>query len=345
LKYFRAFNLYGSIPVLEKEFERRRRLPFWDEGQVLAAGELIVEIMRPSMDMPLDTTGRFVGPFPSGAPAIFADASARIGKRTGFVGSLGQDGFGRLLLRRFTNDGIDHKLIASIKGRSTGCAFVAYDRDGGRNFIFHIAGTASDRLPSISQAVKYARSFRHLHLMGCSLSISRAIREVCMAMAETIKESGGSVSLDPNLRPELLSAGECRNILLPVVRLADVVLPSGNEAGLLVHEPDIDTACLRLIELGVKIVALKKGESGCRVFTSESSFDVPGFKVNAIDPTGAGDCFDAGFISGYLDNLPLYETARLANAMGALAASRLGPMEGAFSLTKVMNFIKKQRRD
>ncbi|MDD5399329.1 MAG: PfkB family carbohydrate kinase, partial [Dehalococcoidia bacterium] len=105
------------------------------------------------------------------------------------------------------------------------------------------------------------------------------------------------------------------------------------------------TACLRLIEWGAKIVVLKQGDSGCRVFTRKSTFDVPGFKVNAIDPTGAGDCFDAGFISGYLDNLPLYETARLANAMGALAASRLGPMEGTFSLKEVMNFIKKQRRD
>ncbi|MBN1691294.1 MAG: class II D-tagatose-bisphosphate aldolase, non-catalytic subunit [Dehalococcoidia bacterium] len=344
LKYCRAFNLYDTIPALEKEFNRRSRLPFWDEGQVLTAGELIVEIMRPSVDMPLDKTGRFTGPFPSGAPAIFANASARVGKRTGFVGSLGQDGFGRLLLRRFTNDEVDIKLIASVKGRPTGCAFVAYDWDGGRNFIFHIAGTASDRLPSITRAVKYAQSFRHLHLMGCSLSISRSIRDVCMAMAEAVKQAGGSVSLDPNLRPELLSAEECRNILLPVVRLADIVLPSGNEAGLLVHEQDTDTACRRLIESGVKIVVLKKGDSGCRVFTSESSFDVPGFNVNAVDPTGAGDCFDAGFISGYLDHLPLYETARLANAMGALAASRMGPMEGTFSLPEVLSFIKSQSK-
>jgi sugar/nucleoside kinase (ribokinase family) len=97
-----------------------------------------------------------------------------------------------------------------------------------------------------------------------------------------------------------------------------------------------------LIESGVKIVVLKKGDSGCRVYTRESSFDVPGFQVNAVDPTGAGDCFDAGFISGYLDNLPLYEAARLANAMGALAASRSGPMEGTFNLKEIMKFMKSQ---
>ena len=341
-KYCRAFNLYGTVPILETEFARRRKLPFWDEGQVLTAGEMIVELMRPAAGQPLDTSGEFKGPYASGAPAIFADASARIGKRTGFVGSTGRDGFGQLLRNRFILDGIDSRMVATIKRKSTGCAFVAYDKGGGRNFIFHIAGTASDRLPHPSAAVRYAESFRHLHLMGCSLAISRSMRETCIAMAQAVKKAGGSVSLDPNLRPELLSAEECRKILLPVVRLSDIVLPSGGEASLLVHEPDSDKACIRLLEMGVKVVVLKLGDSGCRVFTRETTTDVPGYKIRAIDPTGAGDCFDAGFVSGYLDNLPLGDAARLANAMGALAASRMGPMEGTFSLKEVMDFMKRR---
>jgi len=341
LKYCRAFNLYGTVPILEAEFERRRKLPFWGEGQVLAAGEMIVELMRPAAGQPLDVTGEFKGPYASGAPANFASASARIGKRTGFAGSTGQDGFGRLLRDRFNRDGIDSTVIASVKGKTTGCAFVSYDKDGGRKFIFHIAGTASDRLPPPARAIRYAESFRHLHLMGCSLAISRSMRETCIAMAQAVKKAGGSVSLDPNLRPELLSAEECRDILVPVVRLADIVLPSGGEAGLLLHEPDSDKACLGLLEMGVKIVVLKLGDRGCRVFSAGETMDVPGFKVKAVDPTGAGDCFDAGFVSGYLDNLPLYEAARLANAMGALAASLMGPMEGTFSLKEVTAFIKR----
>jgi len=341
LKYCRAFNLYGTVPILEAEFERRRKLPFWGEGQVLAAGEMIVELMRPAAGQPLDVTGEFKGPYASGAPANFASASARIGKRTGFAGSTGQDGFGRLLRDRFNRDGIDSTVIASVKGKTTGCAFVSYDKDGSRKFIFHIAGTASDRLPPPARAIRYAESFRHLHLMGCSLAISRSMRETCIAMAQAVKKAGGSVSLDPNLRPELLSAEECRDILVPVVRLADIVLPSGGEAGLLLHEPDSDKACLGLLEMGVKIVVLKLGDRGCRVFSAGETMDVPGFKVKAVDPTGAGDCFDAGFVSGYLDNLPLYEAARLANAMGALAASRMGPMEGTFSLKEVTAFIKR----
>ena len=342
LKYCRAFNLYGTVPILEAEFARRRKLPFWGEGQVLAAGEMIVELMRPAAGQPLNISGEFKGPFASGAPANFASASARIGKHTGFVGSTGQDGFGQLLRDRFKKDGIDSKLIVSVNRKTTGCAFVAYDKDGGRKFIFHIAGTGSDRLPAPSQAAHYAGAFRHLHLMGCSLAISRSMRETCIAMARAVKKAGGSISLDPNLRPELLSDEECRGILLPVVRLSDIVLPSGGEAGLLAHEPDSDKACLRLLEMGVKVVVLKLGESGCRVFSADGVIDVPGFKVRTVDPTGAGDCFDAGFVSSYIDNLTLYESARIANAMGALAASRMGPMEGTFNLKEVMAFIKRQ---
>ena len=342
LKYCRAFNLYGTVPVLEAEFARRRKLPFWGEGQVLAAGEMIVELMRPAVGQPLDVTGEFKGPYASGAPAIFAAASAGIGKRTGFVGSTGRDGFGQLLRDRFSHDGIDGRLIMTISNKSTGCAFVAYDKDGGRKFIFHIAGTASDRLPPPARAVRYAESFRHLHLMGCSLAISRSMRDTCIAMAQAVKKAGGSISLDPNLRPELLSDDECRSILLPVVRLSDIVLPSGEEASLLAHEPHSDKACLRLLEMGVKVVVLKLGENGCRLFTRGTTINVPGFRVKAVDPTGAGDCFDAGFISGYIDNLALEDAARLANAMGALAASRMGPMERTFGLKEVMAFIKRQ---
>jgi sugar/nucleoside kinase (ribokinase family) len=298
-----------------------------------------VEIMRPGVDQPLNQQGRFAGPFPSGAPAIFADAAARIGKRTGFIGSAGDDDFGDLLLARFARDGLDSSLIPRVKHRSTGCAFVSYEESGARKFIFHIAGTGSDRLPSPASAARYAESFRHVHLMGCSLAVSRAMRETCYVVAEAIKRAGGSVSLDPNLRPELLSADECRDILMPVVRLSDIILPSGSEASLLVSEPDTDKACRGLLDMGVKIVVLKLGKDGCRVYTQEAVFDVPGFSVQAVDPTGAGDCFDAGFVSGCLDNLPLIDTARLANAMGALATSRLGPMEGTFSLKEVLAFM------
>jgi len=122
--------------------------------------------------------------------------------------------------------------------------------------------------------------------------------------------------------------------------MADIILPSGDEARLLTGDLETDTACRRLIEMGVQVVVLKLGERGCRVYSHDGVFDVPGFAVEAVDPTGAGDCFDAGFISGYLDGMSLVDAAKLANAMGALGVSRKGPMEGTFRWEKVESFMR-----
>lgn len=342
LKYFRAFNLVGSADELEKEFARRNNLPFWGEGNILNAGELIVEIMRPQVDQPLNEPGEFRGPFPSGAPAICCDAAAKYGMKTGFVGAVGCDEFGELILRRFEADGIDTGKIAQVDNLATGCAFVAYFGDGSRKFIFHIGDSASGKVAQSEDLIEYASAFRHCHLMGCSLSVNDAMRSTCVALAEKVKSEGGSVSLDPNLRPEILGIEKCREILAPVISLADIVLPSGDEAELLTGLEDEDKACRHLIQQGVRIVVLKRGANGCRVYSGNETLDVPGFEIDAIDPTGAGDCFDAGFVIGYLKGFSLEEAARLANAMGALGASRLGPMEGTFDAATVNRLMVQQ---
>jgi sugar/nucleoside kinase (ribokinase family) len=100
-----------------------------------------------------------------------------------------------------------------------------------------------------------------------------------------------------------------------------------------------DAACRALLDLGPQVVALKRGAEGCAVYTKDGRTDVPAYRVDAVDPTGAGDCFDAGFVVGLLEGLPLEEVGRLANAAGALGATRKGPMEGAFPRDVVERFM------
>ena len=76
---------------------------------------------------------------------------------------------------------------------------------------------------------------------------------------------------------------------------------------------------------------LKRGKQGCTVYTRDGSIDVPAYVVDEVDPTGAGDCFDAGFLCGLLEGEPLEECARMAAAAGALNAAAFGPMEGDIS--------------
>ena len=100
--------------------------------RVIALGELLVEVMRTGLDQPLSQPAEFVGPFPSGAPAIFVDAVARLGMQAGFIGVVGADAFGDCVLGRLRDDGVDTTHCRTAPGYTTGIAFVSYRSDGSR---------------------------------------------------------------------------------------------------------------------------------------------------------------------------------------------------------------------
>ncbi len=297
-------------------------------SEIITIGEMIVEIMRKRVDSPLDRPDDFVGPFPSGAPAIFADQAARLGHSVALIGAVGEDDFGKCLLERFAADGVDTKYVTQVSGLATGVAFVTYFSDGSRQFIFHIGNSAAGQLPQPQEEIFTGAKW--LHICGSTLSASEAMRQACYRACELAAEAGAHISFDPNLRPELLGGEEAlRAICAPVLAAAALVLPSSTEAELLTGVPGIEAACQTLLDGGVEIVALKRGADGCTIFTESQTISVPGYEVEVVDPTGAGDCFDAGFVVGLTEGLDLEEVGRLANACGALATTRQGPMEGA----------------
>jgi len=308
------------------------------QPEVIAIGELLVEIMRKRVDSSLDRPDDFVGPFPSGAPAIFADQVARLGHSVAFVGAVGQDDFGKCLLDRFAADGVDTSRVTKIAGIATGVAFVTYFSDGSRQFIFHIGNAAAGQIapPDVSLFT----DAHWLHICGSSLSAGEEMREACYEAAGLAVEAGCQVAFDPNLRPELLGGEEAlRQICAPILDVATLVLPSGEEAQILTGTSDPKAACQALLEGGAQYVGLKRGAEGCTIFTADNVVPVAGFPVEAVDPTGAGDCFDAGFVVGLIEQLPLDEVGRLANACGALGTTVQGPMEGAAQRRDVDGFI------
>lgn len=294
--------------------------------EVIALGEALVEMMRPARGVALDEPGVFEGPFPSGAPAIFADACARLGLSTGFAGTVGDDAFGRLLRERLGRDGVDVRYLEVAAGHTTGTAFVAYRPDGSRDFVYHLAHAASGLTPTIDPA--YLRGARLIHITGSTLAANPAWRALCLGSARAARENGAHVSFDPNLRPELLGGAGVDAIYGPILDLADVVLPSGPELAMLTGIDDPQRGASSLIGRGVGMVVLKRGAAGCTLFTGAGMREIGTQAREEVDPTGAGDAFAAGVAYGLLRGLPLEAMLRLANAVGGLAVTRLGPMEG-----------------
>ena len=132
------------------------------------------------------------------------------------------------------------------------------------------------------------------------------------------------------------------NALEPFLAAADLLLPTVDEAHAITGEKRDDRAVKALGTKANAVVVLKKGSSGCSIYQAGGRLDVPGFAVDEIDPTGAGDCFSAGFIAGLDAGWTLEKIGRYANASGALAVTKMGPMEGAATSDQVDGLIGKQ---
>lgn len=307
--------------------------------EIITLGEVLVEIMRPAAGQPLDRPGEFRGPFPSGAPAIFAVAAARLGLDTGFIGAVGADAFGRLMRACFTAEGVDAAPLQTPPGHATGAAFVAYDESGGREFVFHIRHAAAGQLAADQIPAAYFENVKWLHLSGSTLALNQNSRAACQRALELTQAASGKISLDPNLRPELMPPDEFQAVLAPFLAAADLLLPTESEALRLTGESDPARAIQKLARKPGAIAALKRGPQGCAIFAGETRLDIPGFAVDEVDPTGAGDCFSAAFIAGLQAGWPLEQVGRFANAAGALAVTRLGPMEGAPTFPQIKKFL------
>lgn len=298
---------------------------------ILTMGEMLVEIMREQEGVPLFTAGTFKGPYPSGAPAICIDTAARLGCSTAIIGGVGKDDFGKCILDRLKNDGVDVSHVIESKGRATGCAFVTYFKDGSRKFIFHMGNTPAVEAKAPGkgefQGVKY------MHIMGCSLMSDPDFAGEILKAMRLFAGEGAKISFDPNIRKELFNDGSVHQVIQEVMEQAGIFLPGVEELLLVTGKNTVEEAveaCFAHPKL--EILVLKNGAKGSRIYQRGSTAEVGVYPVKQVDATGAGDCFDGAFLAGLVQGKSVTEAARMGAAAGALNAAAFGPMEGKISL-------------
>ena len=295
--------------------------------KVLTVGEILVEIVATTRGDGFRDAQPLVGPFPSGAPAIFIDQVARLGTPSAIISRVGDDDFGRVNLERLSADGVDVSGIEIAKGEATGSAFVRYRPDGSRAFVYNIVHSATGKLVLTPAAEALIDSCEHLHVMGTALS-APGLAEVTRHAIARIKSCGGTLSFDPNLRPEILETPGLREALDEVLDQTDLFLPSGEEIFLFTEAATEPDAVQELLARGIDEIVVKRGDQGSSHFSRSGRTDMPPLRVDEVDPTGAGDCFGGAFVSFWLAGASPAIALQYANAAGAHAVTRLGPMEG-----------------
>lgn len=306
---------------------------------VVAIGEILVEFVSHKKNCALENITEFSGPYPSGAPAIFLDQAARIGVATQMIGGVGNDGFGRCVLQRLNEDGVSTTGINVSNTQSTGTASVSYYDSGDRDFIFHIANTAADSFSVPFDLITPAKTI--LHVSASSLGIA-SMRDKILDAVRSVGDGGGLISCDPNARPELMNDSLTRDAMFEVMERSAILLPSTSDLDFLYPDMSEDAAVDKLLNANADIVAIKRGAVGVTIVGRGERHDFAGHSVTEVDPTGAGDCFCGTFVSLISQGASLYDAGMQANAAGAIAVTRRGPMEGNSTPAEIAHFLNSQ---
>jgi len=295
--------------------------------KVATIGEILVEIVAQERGTGFREPLKLTGPFPSGAPAIFIDQVARLGQACGIISCVGEDDFGRVNLERLTRDGVDVGAVAVLAGQTTGSAFVRYRESGERDFVFNIKNSACGQISLTEAGRTLLGECGHLHISGASLFSDRVIDAASEAV-QLVKRNGGSVSFDPNVRKEVTGDRKVLAALRMILSSCDTFLPSGDELTVLTDAETPDDAVTEILALGVSEIVVKQGTAGSTYYSHKGRVESPAYLVEEVDPTGAGDCFGATFITCRLQGRSVKESLDYANAAGARIVTVRGPMEG-----------------
>lgn len=264
----------------------------------------------------------------AGAEATVAIGLARLGYRTGWFGRLGDDAFGHAALEVLRASGVDVSRVGFDAEAPTG--LLVRDAHAVRRISvqYYRAGSAASRMRPADVDPTYIAGARLLHVTGITPALSESCLDTVRAAIEMAHEYGVVVSFDPNLRLRLWAAERAAAVLGELVVGAEIVLTSAEEALVVTGQDSRDSAAKWLLDNGSRVVVVKTGAAGAWATDGVDEWSVPAFPAAVVDPVGAGDAFDAGFLSGWLDGVPVPDCLARGAAAGSLTVQSLGDVDG-----------------
>jgi len=302
--------------------------------KVFVTGEILVEVMADEKNQTFDSSGGLTGPFPSGAPAIFIDQVAQFNVPCSIIGSVGRDDFGKLCLKRLEEDGVDISNIKVVSDVATGVAFVRYQDNGNRNFIYHIGNAACGKLTVEDFSDIDFSEAGVFHIMGSSI-FNEEMFEIHKTILDRLPEDC-LVSFDPNIRPEILAMKpDLKELLFNILDRSYILFMTIEELEFMTGENCLNLALQKCYNKGNSIIVVKNGSKGASVYSVDETYHAEPYLVKEVDPTGAGDTFAGAFIAGIISGWDLQTCLNRANKAGASAVMARGPMEGTLPLEKI----------
>ena len=276
-----------------------------------------------------------------GAEDNFIIGLARLGFHCGWFSRLGQDEFGKEILRTIRGEGVDVSRVIIDEEAPTGVFFVESLAGDDPRCYYYRRFSAASRLSPNDIDPDYISRAKVIYATGITPALSETARQATETLFRLSKENGQLMVFDPNLRLKLWGIEDARDVLVPLMQKSAYVLPGADELSLLMDCGNLGEAIKKAHQLGITALIIKRGKGGATISVSNKHpTDVPGFPIeNPVSTMGAGDCFAAGFVAGLLKQQSLKECVRLANALGAFCLRGSGPYQTLPDLEELQRFL------
>lgn len=259
-----------------------------------------------------------------------AGATSKLGLDTIYMGAVGQDAYGKILVDNLKKSNID---ISNVKiiGEQTGVAYVLLEEDGNNRIIVAPGANEKISVSDIDECVPFLLKEVDMVMLQLEIPLDCVERIIDLAKEHGVKS--------------FVDAGPIRGCKAEMLKNAWCVSPNETELGALFDrkvetEEEMLEAANELLDMGVECVLIKLGSKGCYYISKEEKIKKDSYKVTAIDTTAAGDSFGAGFAYGIIEGMTLSDSLDYANKCGAIAVTKKGAGESLPTKEAVENFEK-----
>lgn len=251
---------------------------------------------------------------------------ARLGHSVSYLTKVGDDPFGEGFLRLWNSNGVDTSLVVVDQERRTGLYFVSFEGKHHR-LTYYRSGSAASSITRESVSAELVARYRILHLSGISIGMGESARETGKRLIELARQVGTKVSFDINYRAaQWTSSRIAAQVIMDTISDGvDILEITDDEMAALGWGDSINGLAEKFPECGILI--LKQGPKGVTVLSEGKQLHFPAVPVEVKDTVGAGDSFDAGFITALLEGKQVQEMGEFALATAALTCTGTGPLE------------------
>ncbi|XP_015057870.1 probable fructokinase-5 [Solanum pennellii] len=315
-------------------------------AEIVCFGEMLIDFVPDSAGVSLAESTGFLKA-PGGAPANVACAITKLEGTSAFIGKVGDDEFGRMLVDILKSNGVNSEGVLFDKHARTALAFVTLKKNGEREFMFYRNPSADMLLKDSELNLGLIKQAKIFHYGSISL-ITEPVRSAHMVAMKAAKDAGVLLSYDPNVRLPLWPSPEAaREGIKSIWNEADFIKVSDDEVNFLTQkDADKEETIMSLWHDRLKLLVVTDGEKGCRYFTKSFKGKVSGFSVKTVDTTGAGDAFVGSLLvsiakdpSIFQDEEKLKKALKFSNACGAISTTQKGAIPALPSTADAQGLI------